>query len=183
MKILGRVFAMIAVLALVVAPLAAGDAPGTISFKAHNKIYKADGKFDQWELTKVDIPNDDIEQGTVEFKVQLTSVWEKAAKLANHLRTADFFDVDKYTTATVTISEVKRIEGDSYEAVAQVALHGATGKVPVKFDVVQKDPLKIKGSATLSRTAFGIGGPYNPDNERSITDDIEIGIEATLAYD
>lgn len=173
--------AVLAVLALVPGTTVAGDdAPGTIEFKASNKMYSAHGKFEKWQLTKVDIPDGDLEKGTVEFEIQLASVWEKAEKLAEHLRQADFFDVGKFTTSTVKIDRVKKTGDNTYEAVANVDFHGHTNDVPVTFEVVGQSPLQIKGEATLQRTAFGIGGPYDPSEDRSITDDVQIMIEATL---
>ena len=174
---------MVALLALgVLAPLliASEDAPGLLEFKAHNKIYDAQGTFKQWRFTRVDIPEGDLEKGSVEFEVDLASVWEKTAQLADHLRTADFFDVAKYSKATVKIDRAKKTGEKTYEAVATVDLHGHSGEVPVTFEVVNASPLEIKGSATLDRTAFGIGGPYTPDNERSIVEGIEIILAAKV---
>lgn len=177
------------VVAVSVALLAVGQAglgaeeetPGTLSFKAHNQIYNADGTFKKWRLTKVDIPEGDFLKGSVEFEVDLASVWEKASKLADHLRTADFFDVAKYTTATVKIDRAKSTGENSYEAMAAISLHGHDADVPVTFKVVSESPLQIEGSATLSRTAFGIGRPYKPDSERSIVEEVEILMQLTLS--
>ena len=41
------------------ARLIAGEAvppPGELTFKAHNAVYKADGRFASWRFTKVEIP-------------------------------------------------------------------------------------------------------------------------------
>ena len=171
-----------ALLALSLAPMSvAGDgAPGTLGFKASNKMYNADGKFEKWHFTKIDIPDGNLEKGTAEFEVDLASVWEKADALAEHLRQADFFNVAKFATATVKIHSAKKNADGNYDATATVDFHGHTGDVPVSFEVVSESPLKIKGSATLQRTAFGLGGEYDPSNERSITDDVAITLEATL---
>lgn len=173
----------VAVLALCLAPTTiAGDAeaPGTLGFAASNKMYSAEGKFQKWHFTKVDIPDGDFEKGTAEFEVNLASVWEKADALAEHLRQADFFDVAKFATATVKIHSAKKTGEGTYDATATVDFHGHTNDVPVSFKVVNESPLKIEGSATLQRTAFGIGSAYDPSNERSITDDVSISLSATL---
>lgn len=173
--------AVLALLALLPGSTVAGDeSPGTISFAASNDTYSAEGKFENWKFTKVDIPNGDLEQGTVEIEIQLASVWEKAEKLAEHLRQADFFHVEKYTTSTLVIDRVKKVGEASYEGVATVDLHGHTNEVPVTFEVTNTSPLQIEGKATLQRTDFGIGEPYDPNKKRSITDDVVIHIDATL---
>ncbi len=175
--------ALMAAAALCFAPLTiAGDAeaPGTLSFKASNKMYSADGSFEKWHFTKVDIPEGDLEKGTAEFEVDLASVSEKTEALADHLRQADFFHVAKFTTATVKIHGVKKTGDNAYDATATVDFHGFTNDVPVQFTVVGESPLQIEGTATMQRTAFGIGGEYDPSNERSITDDVSISLSATL---
>lgn len=156
------------------------DAPGEITFRAHNGMYKAHGKFNAWRFTSIDIPDGDLEKGKIEIEVDLASVWEKAKNLADHLRTADFFDVEKFAKATIKIDGAKKGEDGSYIALAEVAFHGHTDDVPIRFEVTSESPLTVRGSAVLSRTAFGIGGPHDPDSDRSIIDEIEIQLSAKL---
>ena len=169
-----------AVLAFAAVPAFAGDAPGSLGFKANNKMYSADGKFETWSFTEVDIPDGDLTQGSVTMEVDLASVWEKSAQLADHLRTADFFDVSTFTTATVKIHGAEKTGDNTYSATATIDFHGHTNDVPVEFTVTGTDPLQIEGTATLQRTAFGIGGAYDPSNDRSIVDDIAITLNATV---
>ncbi|MCG8463187.1 MAG: YceI family protein, partial [Holophagales bacterium] len=61
-----------------------------------------------------------------------------------------------------------------------LSLHGHTGEVPVSFEVVGESPLHIKGEATMQRTAFGIGEPYDSSNDRSITDDVKILVDTKV---
>ena len=157
------------------------DAPGTLEFKANNKMYSAHGKFERWHFTEVNIPDGDLTKGTVAFEVDLVSVWEKAADLAAHLRNADFFDVDKFATATVKIHGAEKTGDNTYSATATVSLHGHTNDMPVEFKVTGTDPLTIEGTATLDRVAFGIGQPYDPSNDRSITQDVAIMLSATIS--
>src|SRR5262245_63314925 len=101
----------LAVLALAVGVrLCAADAapaPGELTFKAHNAVYNAEGRFDTWRFTKVDLPEGDLTKGRVEIEVDLASVHEKAEKLSAHLRTPDFFDVATFPKATIVISDAK----------------------------------------------------------------------------
>ena len=174
--------ALLAVAGLVIAAGAGaeGDAPGTLEFKTHNQMYDAHGKFEGWRFTRVDIPDGDLEQATVEIEIDLISVWEKADKLAAHLRTSDFFHVDMFPKATVKVDRVKKTGEGAYEAVATVDLHGQRAEVPVAFQVTGGDPYQVDGTATLSRAAFGIGQPYDAANDKSIVDDVEIHLSATL---
>lgn len=173
-----------ALVLLAVLPISASEdgAPGTLEFKASNKMYSASGKFERWHFTKIELADGGLEGATIEFEIDLASVWEKAAKLADHLRTADFFEVETFAKSTVRVHDIKKTGESTYEGTATVDLHGATGDVPVTFEVLAMEPLKVSGQAVLSRTAFGIGGPVEEGNDRSITDGVEIHLEAVLAH-
>ena len=165
------------------AGLIAGEAappPGELTFKAHNAAYKADGRFASWRFTKVDIPGGDLTKGAITIEVDLASVTEASAKLAEHLRTADFFDVAKFQTATIAISGAKPAGEKRYTATASVDLHGVKGTCPVSFEVVSEKPLKIKGEATLDRSVFGIGEPHDAANKYSPSNDVAITLSAKL---
>lgn len=154
--------------------------PGTITFKAHNEGYKANGSFEKWKITKADIPGGNIEEGKVVIEIDTASVAEKSDKLADHLRQNDFFDVVKFPKAIVTIHGAKKKADGSYDATASIEFHGVKADTPVNFEVVSESPMKIEGTATMSRTAYKIGGPYEEGNPRSIKDEVQIAISATL---
>ncbi|MEM6794106.1 MAG: YceI family protein [Acidobacteriota bacterium] len=166
--------------ALLPATAWAEDSPGTIEFKANNKLYNAHGKFEKWKFTRVTVPGGNLEKGSVDIEIQLSSVWEKTAALADHLRQDDFFNVEKFSTATIKIDRVKKTGDDTYTGTAAIDFLGHTGEVPVNFKVVGTSPIKIEGDAVMKRTDFGLGEPYDPSNDRSIVDDVEVMISATL---
>jgi len=161
------------------APAAAAP-PGDLSFTCHNTVYNAEGHFTSWHFTKLDIPGGDLTKGTVELEVDLASVNEKTAKLAAHLRTPDFFDAAKFQKATISISGAKAGADKHYTATAAIDLHGMKGTCPVVFEVVSEKPLTIKGTATLDRSTFGIGQPYDTGDKYSPTNEVAIAINAKL---
>lgn len=154
---------------------AEGEAPGTLEWRADSERYQAHGRFDSWHFTEIDIPDGDLEKGSVTFEVDLASVWEKAADLADHLRQADFFHVAKFAISTVKIHGAEKQADGSYAATATIDLHGVTKDVPVTFRVVSQSPLQIEGEATMSRLAFGVG------EAGSISDEVRINLSATVA--
>jgi polyisoprenoid-binding protein YceI len=165
------------------AGLIAGEAtppPGELKFAAANSVYNADGHFASWAITKADIPDGDITKGVVTIEVDLASVNETSAKLAAHLRTADFFDVAKFQKATIEISGAKSKGEKRYEATASIDLHGVKGTCPVEFEVVSEKPLTIKGSATLDRVAFGIGEPYDASNKYAPKNEVKVTLNAKI---
>ena len=181
-----RRIAPAAILALALAVgvrLAAADsapAPGELTFKAHNAVYNAEGRFDRWRFTKVDVPNGDITKGRVEIEVDLASVHESSDKLSAHLRTPDFLDVATFPKATIAIGDAKAAGPKRYKATASLDLHGVKATCPVEFEVVSEKPLAIRGTATLDRTAFKIGKPFSAGETLSIPNDVQSGLDAKL---
>jgi polyisoprenoid-binding protein YceI len=161
------------------APAAAAP-PDELTFTTHNTVYNAEGSFASWKFTKVDIPNGDITKGVVEMEVDLASVNEKAAKLAAHLRTPDFLDVASFPKAKIVISHPRAAGDKRYEANADVDLHGVKGHCLVAFDVVAGNPMTIKGTATLDRTMFKVGAPYDAADKYSPVTDVVIALNAKL---
>jgi polyisoprenoid-binding protein YceI len=120
------------------------------------------GRFDRKEGTVTIDPA--AKTGRVELTIDLTSV-DTGVDLLNHnLQGADFFDTQKYPTATF-IGEEFRFDGDSVSQVrGQLTLKGTTRPVTLKassFNCYQNPILKreICGgdfSATISRSDWGI---------------------------
>ena len=100
---------------------------------------------------------------------------DSKAKLEGHLKNADFFDTEKYPTATFTITEVTPINGDAASAVPD-ATHKVTGNLTIK-DVTKSISFPAKINVTgnqvialadfnIDRSEFGVNykGPNNPQD-------------------
>lgn len=176
-----RTAALTSLLLLATAAIASAETVANeLRFEANNAIYDAQGSFKTWHFTEVSIPGGDLTKGRVAFEVDLASVSEKTAALAEHLRTNDFFDVDLFPIATVVIHDAVHSEGNRYQATATVTIRETTAEVPASFEVIAESPLQIRGEATLDRVAFGIGGPYDAAEETSIREEVKIFLSATL---
>ncbi|MBF9220164.1 YceI family protein [Hymenobacter ruricola] len=87
--------------------------------------------------------------------VDMATIAHEQAQLAEHLRGADFFDAATYPTATFQLTEFKA--GRAY---GTLTIKGVTKPVdmPVAVEPVAGG-LRLRGTATLDRTRFGIN--YN----------------------
>jgi len=167
------------ILALSLAFANENKTPGKITFKTGHEDYQADGEFKKWRFTRVEIPGGNIEKGEVEIEIDLASVSEKSADLAEHLRQWDYFDVAKFPVAKLLIANAKK-QKEGYSAVATLDFHGFKKDMPVEFKVVSDVPLKIEGSAILNRGEFKIGPAFVEGKRRSVRNEVEIGFSATL---
>jgi len=102
--------------------------------------------------------------GTVDITIDATSIDFGHAKLNEHAKSADMFDVEKYPTATYKGTLAKFKDGAPTEVQGQLTLHGVTK--PVNLTVNQfkcmvnpmskKEVCGADASATLNRSDFGV---------------------------
>lgn len=99
--------------------------------------------------------------------VQMPSVTSDAADLTGHLKSADFFEVEKYPTAVFSADTftAKPGEGATHEIAGTLELHGVKKAIqfPAKITV---DAQGARGQAefTINRKDFKIEYPGKPDD-------------------
>lgn len=131
---------------------------GTISFTTANDRYEAEGHFNEWYFTELNIEKDDLESLQAKLNIDLSSISEKSQGLTSHLKAPDFFNIAKFTTATVEISKVKKVSSNKYQAEMKLDMKGLNQTLISNFELTSKNPLTIKGSAQVDRILFGLGG-------------------------
>ncbi|AII53056.1 YceI family protein [Hymenobacter sp. APR13] len=113
------------------------------------------------------------------LEVDMRTIAQEQAQLAEHLRGEDFFDVAKYPMAVFELQQLSQ-----GQARGQLTLRGVTR--PVQFPLtLERRPdgrLRLRGTATLDRTQFGINhnsssffqnlGSYAIRNEFHLTFDV-----------
>ncbi|SNC74638.1 Polyisoprenoid-binding protein YceI [Hymenobacter gelipurpurascens] len=90
------------------------------------------------------------------FEIDMRTIAQEQAQLAEHLRGPDFFDVEHYPTAVFVL-----IESKNGQALGQFTLKVTTRPVrfPLTITRLPNGQLRIQGTATLDRTQFGVN--YN----------------------
>lgn len=127
------------------------------------------------ELDK-DKPQDSKVNATINIAEIVTGI----PKLDQHLKTAEFFDVDKYPTATFVSNKVVLTGKDTAKVMGDLTLHGVTKPVTldVKLNKAEMSPLTNKmtagfsATATVNRSAFGMNA-YLP----GLGDEVKLNIE------
>lgn len=130
-----------------------------------------------------------------EFEVDMTSIvnldlesekWN--AKLVNHLKSDDFFSVEKFPTARLKITEVKSHKSEkndaNYWVKGNLTIKGITN--PVEFAVkADKTEKGIMGSATMVidrskyDVRYGSGSFFEGLGDNLIYDDFEMKVSLT----
>jgi len=119
----------------------------------HMVISEVQGGFKEFSADiKADKPDFTDAKGT--FTVQLKSVDTDNDKRDEHLRSADFFNVEKNPAMSFVIQKFTKVDGKKYKVTGNLTLNGVTKLVSfnAKFGGIIKDPYG------LTRTGVTING-------------------------
>ncbi|MEX2414937.1 MAG: YceI family protein [Paenibacillaceae bacterium] len=150
----------------------------------HMMIAKVKGTFHNFEA-EIEANPADLTTAKIKFSVDLASVDTRNTDRDNHLRSADFFDVDNMPKMTFEAKQITSTDGNEYDVVGDLTLHGVTRseKFAVIFEGTGKDPWgneKTGFSATgaINRSDYGL--TYNAALETGgilIGDEVKVTIE------
>jgi polyisoprenoid-binding protein YceI len=103
------------------------------------------------------------ESSSVEAQVETTSIDTRDTNRDGHLRSADFFDVDKYPVITFKSTKIESKGDNNYKVVGNLDLHGVTKEVTFDADYSgqAKDPFGnqragLSARTTINRKDFGL---------------------------
>jgi polyisoprenoid-binding protein YceI len=128
----------------------------------HLLVSKVRGRFNKWNGTLL-IDEANLGASSVEVQIDAASVDTSEPKRDEHLRSADFFDVEKYPHLTFKSTAVEKNGDERLRVTGDLTLHGVTR--PVVLDVERggsvRDPWGFQRTgftvtATIDRKDFGI---------------------------
>ena len=133
--------------------------------KAHSNIYfdvrhtyaTVRGQFDDFSGTLEFDPNN-MAVSTVKFEVKTKSINTGIPKRDNHLRSEEFFAVNKFPVMTFESTGVKQKEGNQYTLIGNLTIKGQTKEVTVVFTYfgMRENPLQKGKMVAGFETRFSI---------------------------
>ncbi|CAN5626873.1 YceI family protein [soil metagenome] len=160
-----------------------------IHFKVkHLMITNVTGAFDIFQAT-IKTEDEDFMRAKIDFTADVDSVSTGNEQRDGHLKSADFFDAEKYPKISFTATKVENVDNDgSYELFGDLTIKDITKnvKLDVEFGGVVKDPYgNIKAGFSINgkimRKDFGL--TWNAMTEAGgivVSDDIRISCEIQL---
>ena len=97
----------------------------------HMMVSNVKGDFGKTTAT-IQQDDKDITKSTVEVTVDTTTIDTRQPNRDTHLKSADFFDVEKFPTMTFKSTKITKGEGNKLKVEGNLTLHGVTK--PVVFD-------------------------------------------------
>ncbi len=126
----------------------------------------------------------DPTRSRVEVRIGVASIDTRAEQRDQHLRSADFFDVERYPELTFTSTRIAR-DGGGYRVTGDLTMHGVTRAVDLRAteegrtrDPWGNDRIAFSASATLNRKDYGLGW-----NQLLETGGVVVGDEIKIALD
>lgn len=153
-----------------------------VSFTIRHFVSNVPGRFKDFDgVIKYDAQNPAA--SSVSFTVQAASIDTDNGDRDNHLRSADFFDVEKFPTLTFSSTAVKAVDADTLEVTGDLTIKGQTKKVTVPVELLGsvKTPRGEKAgfetAFKLDRKEYGITWNRALDTGGAILgDDVKINI-------
>ncbi len=100
------------------------------------------------------------------------------ARLEGHLRSDDFFSVDKYPEATLNITQKAKVEGDVQKLYGELTIKGI--KHPVDFTIILGDKKTAIANLTFDRSKYNVrfrsGSFFENLGDKLILDDIRMEV-------
>ena len=153
----------------------------------HLMITTVKGRFTEVEGTVV-LDEANPAASSADITVQVASIDTREAQRDAHLRSADFFDTEKYPTLTFRSSGVRDVSADGFKLVGDLTIHGVTREVAL--DVVHegraRDPwggerAGYAATTKIKRSDFGL--TWNQLLETgglAVSDDVKISLDVEL---
>jgi len=119
----------------------------------HNGISDITGVFQKFDL-KLSSIQPDLSDAKINFTVDVNSIDTAVEARDNHLKSADFFNVEKYPTISFHSTSVKKLKENTYELKGNLNMNDITK--PAKMTMVYRGDLQNKdGSVTKGLQVYG----------------------------
>jgi polyisoprenoid-binding protein YceI len=153
----------------------------------HMMVSKVRGRFTQFSGEIV--TGSDLLQSSVTATIDLTSIQTGNEQRDQHIRSADFFEVDKYQTMTYRSTGL-RAEGDHYVLDGELTLKDNTKQVPLTLELNGFGPDPYGGTRAgftatgeINRRDFGVNFSAPMETGGVVVSDkitLQLEIEAVL---
>ena len=135
-----------------------------IGFTAkHLGVSTVRGRFNKFE-GQLEGPDDDFTKARGEVKIEVASLESRSDQRDTHLRSADFFDVEKYPYMTFKITKVEAVDAESFRVTGDLTVKDVTK--PIVLDATiegrmadpfgAKERVGISARGQLNRMDFGL---------------------------
>lgn len=133
----------------------------------HLMIADITGNFDKFDLL-INTKDGNFQDSKIDFSVDISSINTHIEARDNHLRSADFFDVEKYPKMLFKSTSVNKKGKNKFIVVGNLTLHGETKPITLLLEnrgtvenpMSKKQVTGIRVTAVLNRLDFNVGESF-----------------------
>jgi len=153
----------------------------TIGFSVHQFLGTTQGKFTKFN-GKIDVNREHPENSSVTAQIDVRSIDTRIKKRDDHLRSAEFFNVDKYPQITFKSRSVKQTGPQSGDILGDLTIHGVTKPITlhVKLLTPLNDTNRTRWAVTvdpITRRDFNLMFAPATETVSGISQTVPINIE------
>ena len=149
---------------------------------SHLMISTVEGHFSDFDITAKATDTFDDAEFMVDIKT--TSIDTDNDRRDDHLRSADFFDAEKYPSITFQSTSFEKTGDKTFKLTGDLSMHGVTKPVTLEGTVngiitdqrSQKLKAGLKLTGTVDRLEFGVGS-----DTPTLGDEVELTIHLEMA--
>ena len=161
----------------------------SLGFKVkHMMVSDVKGEFQGFSGT-ITLDPKNIENSSVDVTIDAATISTRNEKRDGHLKSADFFDVEKFPTLTFKSKKVTK-KGEQYVLIGDLTMHGVTKEIELPFTLTgpvtlpNGSVLGVSAATEINRQDFGVSWNKTLDSGGVVVSDkvrLEIEVEAKKA--
>ena len=154
----------------------------------HMMVSRVVGQFDDFSGNVQFDPND-LVNSKLDFDIKVATVNTKNDKRDGHLRSADFFDAEKFPLITFRSKKIVKKEAGVFDVTGDLAMKGVTKEVTYPVTVLGpvKDPMSggtalgLEAKFSVNRQEYGVNWNKTLDNGGLlIGNDVDVAVSIGL---
>jgi polyisoprenoid-binding protein YceI len=158
-----------------------GPSGSTIGFSVHQFLGTTQGKFTKFN-GKIEVNREHPENSSVTAQIDVRSIDTRIKKRDDHLRSAEFFNVDKYPQIMFKSRSVKQTGPESGDILGDLTIHGVTKPITlhVKLLTSLNDTRRTRWAVTvdpITRRDFNLMFSPGTETVSGISQTVPINIE------
>ena len=190
-----KLFTAIVLTALAALPLRADTftvdpAHSEVTFQIRHLVSQVRGRFNDFTGT-IQMDPKNLPGSSVEFQIKAASIDTNQPDRDKHLRSADFFDAEKFPEITFKSKSIKPAGKETYNVTGTLTMHGVSKEVTLPVTYLGQASMRgtragFATATTLDRKDYGIVWNHALDNGGTILGDdvkVEINLETVKKED
>jgi polyisoprenoid-binding protein YceI len=153
-----------------------------IGFAVHQFLGTTHGKFTKFD-GKIDIDPEHPEKSSVSSRIDVRSIDTGIVKRDNHLRSSEFFNVEKFPEIIFKSRSVRRTEPQSGDILGDLTMHGVTKPITLHVKLLSspsdetKQTRWVVTTEPLKRREFNLMFSQGAEAVSGISQTVAINIE------